>query len=454
MNGTVSDGEIQSERQPGRVRRNASIFLIVKDIFLGRKPSLNDLAKRSFEPDKPEEFKEASVVSDSEEIISSSEKENAEFDDENVKNILRISCRPDAIQNAAEHENKFLSEHCKNVGLLADIGCGTARMSRILRDGYAGYHGFEFSKDMVELATLNVQQVVCLDMLRIVEGYNNELSFNEDTRKIAKLAGVLRQRLDEFPVDLVELSVMDKSELSNLLVAAQKMIDRVYQEREALYEQGAQDLFDRLEEVKSRKALIVEGDAAKAKMSPEIYDRVICCFFTSGNFRDEDRKVYDKQYLDRMGKFIEIYNNFYGALKPGGKIFFSIYRGDEESNSFAERTQRDFYRKCGLDLITGVGSPFVATRQGNFWSRRWTKESVLKNLAYCGISADQVSFHKLGKGDIGWMVEIRKPYPTEMLKQETPVTIKIRNGKLDIPEGLLRGIGGENRELLGKIMCL
>ena len=145
------------------------------------------------------------------------------------------------------------------------------------------------------------------------------------------------------------------------------------------------------------------GDAAQAKAPDNFYDLVFCLYFTPGNLREPstDLSLYTDAYLDRNPTFITIFSNFYRALKPGGLMFLTIYKDVPE----AEAAQIDFYEHTDQHVVTSRGSRFVATAE-NFWSARWTKESLLANLKACEIAENVVMFHDLNH--IAWLVEIRK----------------------------------------------
>lgn len=146
------------------------------------------------------------------------------------------------------------------------------------------------------------------------------------------------------------------------------------------------------------------GDVAEAELLDRFYDLALCLYFTPGNFRDRssDLSLYTDAYLDRNPQFIRVMSRFYAALRPGGRMFLTVYRDVPE----AEASQIDFYEKTGQHPITPRGSRFVATQEG-FWSARWTRESVLSNLGAFGVEPERVSFHELNR--IAWMVEVRKP---------------------------------------------
>jgi ubiquinone/menaquinone biosynthesis C-methylase UbiE len=145
------------------------------------------------------------------------------------------------------------------------------------------------------------------------------------------------------------------------------------------------------------------GDATQVKLLDNFYDIVWCLYFTPGNFREPstDLSLYTDAYLNRNPSFIAIFSNFYRSLKPGGLMFLTIYKDVPE----AEAAQIDFYEHTDQRVVTPRGGRFVATAE-NFWSARWTEESLLSNLKACGIAEADVMFHDLNH--IAWLVEISK----------------------------------------------
>jgi len=150
-------------------------------------------------------------------------------------------------------------------------------------------------------------------------------------------------------------------------------------------------------------AEVFEGDANTMTLEPGTYDIAWSLYFTSGNFRQEflDLSLYDDDYLDNNPAFINIVYSFYNALKDGGKLFLTVYKDVPET----EAAQREFYKKTGQTVVTSLGSRFVATKE-NFWSVRWTKESMLSNLKACGIESTQVKFNNLN--NVAWLVEVTR----------------------------------------------
>ncbi len=150
-------------------------------------------------------------------------------------------------------------------------------------------------------------------------------------------------------------------------------------------------------------ARVFEGDARSLLLPTNTYDIAWSLYFTSGNFRQEfeDINLYDDAYLDKNPAFIAIVNRFYEALKQGGKLFLTVYKDVPKT----EAAQREFYQKTGQTVVTPLGSRFVATKE-DFWSVRWTEESMLSNLRACGIEPGQVVFNDLN--DVAWLVEVTK----------------------------------------------
>ncbi len=146
---------------------------------------------------------------------------------------------------------------------------------------------------------------------------------------------------------------------------------------------------------------VFEGDVAEAELQDAFYDLAICMYFTPGNFRDvsQDLSIYTDEYLDHNPVFTTIMARFYRAVKPGGQMYLTVYRDVPE----AEAAQIDFYSTTGHPPVTRPGSRFVATSD-MFWSARWTKRSLLSNLADAGIDPQVVRLHELNP--IAWLVEI------------------------------------------------
>ena len=151
------------------------------------------------------------------------------------------------------------------------------------------------------------------------------------------------------------------------------------------------------------RAVVFEGDVLEAEVVPAFYDVAWCLYFTPGNFRDpaDEISFYTDDYLDRNPAFVAMVAKFLRALKPGGRLFLTVYRDVPA----AEAAQLDFYERTGQHPVTPRGSRFVMTEE-NFWSARWTRDSMLSNLEAAGVRPPSVTFHELN--DIAWLVEIAR----------------------------------------------
>lgn len=149
------------------------------------------------------------------------------------------------------------------------------------------------------------------------------------------------------------------------------------------------------------RATLFEVDVSNCDLGQRRYDLVLCMYFTPGNFRDvsDDLSLYSDQYLDHNPVFTRIVRRFYQRLDAPGQMLLTVYRDTPQ----AEQAQLSLYRSSGQQPVTPPGSRFVATAEG-FWSVRWTRHSMLSNLADAGIGPQSVQFHELN--EIAWLVQI------------------------------------------------
>jgi SAM-dependent methyltransferase len=127
----------------------------------------------------------------------------------------------------------------------------------------------------------------------------------------------------------------------------------------------------------------LHGDFWKEK-----FDVALCTYFTAGDFQPGEITLqtaengliadYDINALEPNKNFVAVFKGAYQLLRDNGRIVIgSAYRDSD----LARRIQEDFYRKCGMTVITTSKDPFTATKQG-FWSQRFDKGRIYDYLSW------------------------------------------------------------------------
>jgi len=166
------------------------------------------------------------------------------------------------------------------------------------------------------------------------------------------------------------------------------------------------------------KVKIVYFDAINLnkKTSNEIfkhkYDLIICTYFTPGNFKPDEIKIkvgkdglilpYPKNCLEPNKKFVKTFRGAYNLLKNNGKIVLGTTYIDTDIN---RKRQEEFYRKCGMTVITSKKDSFTATKEG-FWSQRFTKKRIYDYFSW--VKRKKIKFIKLDNYNFAQMIIISK----------------------------------------------
>ena len=134
------------------------------------------------------------------------------------------------------------------------------------------------------------------------------------------------------------------------------------------------------------KIIYFDGTKLQQKAPNKIfkhkYDLIICTYFTAGDFKPQEIKIavgkdglivkYNQKLLKPNDNFVSVFKGAYNLLNLGGKIILgSVYINNKKTR---ER-QEDFYRKCGMHVISSENDSFVMTKEG-FWSQRFTKKII------------------------------------------------------------------------------
>ncbi|MDO8623568.1 MAG: class I SAM-dependent methyltransferase [archaeon] len=146
-------------------------------------------------------------------------------------------------------------------------------------------------------------------------------------------------------------------------------------------------------------------DAVNLDNLDQKYDLIILTWFTAGNFYPDKfpfENYSKKIYLKENKKFDTIFKNAYNLLKFGGEIVIGSCYIDNEST---RKKQENFYKKCGMKIITDNKESFTATKEG-FWSQRFTKDKIRNYLNW--ISPKKISFFNLDTYNYAMLVRIKK----------------------------------------------
>lgn len=142
------------------------------------------------------------------------------------------------------------------------------------------------------------------------------------------------------------------------------------------------------------------------------FHAVICTYFTPGNFRPDNINIaedrfgqiapYPAQSLKPNKKFQRVFSDAYKLLCRGGKLIL----GSTYIDSTATRKkQEEFYKNCGMHIITTEKDEFTATREG-FWSERFTDEKIYSYFDW--IERGDIKFIPLDSENFARMIVIKK----------------------------------------------
>lgn len=154
------------------------------------------------------------------------------------------------------------------------------------------------------------------------------------------------------------------------------------------------------------------SDHSFRELLPLPFHAVICTYFTPGNFRpdeilmQEDKKghivKYPREALRPNRKFQNVFSEAYKLLDAGGRLILGSTYIDSEATRVR---QEEFYKKCGMHVITGADDEFTATREG-FWSERFTEQKLYEYIDWA--PWEQVEFIPLDSEEFARMVVIKK----------------------------------------------
>ena len=142
------------------------------------------------------------------------------------------------------------------------------------------------------------------------------------------------------------------------------------------------------------------------------YDLVICTYFTAGDFKPDGIKLqtkenglivdYDINALKPNENFVAVFRGAYNLLLERGKVVIGSVYWD---NDFVRKMQEDFYKKCGMAVITSSKDLFTATREG-FWSERFDQHRIFSYLSW--IPSNKIELIPLDDYKFAFMVIVHK----------------------------------------------
>ena len=142
------------------------------------------------------------------------------------------------------------------------------------------------------------------------------------------------------------------------------------------------------------------------------YELIISTYFTPGNFKPKGIELirgkdglilpYNYKLLEPNKNFVKVFRGAYNLLNPSGRIILGSIYLDNEKNI---KRQEDFYKKCGMHVITSQKDPFSATKEG-FWSQRFTKGRIYNYFSW--VKRENIRFIPLDNYNFAQMISISK----------------------------------------------
>jgi len=158
------------------------------------------------------------------------------------------------------------------------------------------------------------------------------------------------------------------------------------------------------------KVRVFNLDARNLSELKGSYDLILCTYFTAGNFIPENfsfetdrnsnlRAIFS---LEKNESFQRVFRSAYNLLAFGGKLVLGSIYIDNDST---REKQEEFYKKCGMTVITGPTDSFTATKE-EFWSQRFTKKRIMEYFDF--VKPKNIELRFLDTYDFAQMVIVTK----------------------------------------------
>jgi SAM-dependent methyltransferase len=156
----------------------------------------------------------------------------------------------------------------------------------------------------------------------------------------------------------------------------------------------------------NEKVSLIPCEAKDISKLDKKFDLIMTTWFTPGNFYPSgfDFATYDpvkrRLSLSKNPAFTSLFTGARNMLKKNGIVILgSCYH----QNDRTRLKQEDFYKKCGMKVITDEKDTFTATREG-FWSQRFSSDLIKKYLKKAGYR--KIRTIKLDEYDFAFQVHL------------------------------------------------
>jgi len=163
------------------------------------------------------------------------------------------------------------------------------------------------------------------------------------------------------------------------------------------------------------KVRVFKLDARNLFQLKGSYDLILCTYFTAGDFipddfsfeTDKDGKLKVTFSLEKNESFQGVFRSAFDILVANGKLVLGSIYVDTDST---REKQEEFYKRCGMTIITRPTDSFTATKEG-FWSQRFTEKRIMDYFNF--VKSDNIELISLDTYNFAQMVIISKNKSTD-----------------------------------------
>lgn len=161
------------------------------------------------------------------------------------------------------------------------------------------------------------------------------------------------------------------------------------------------------------KVRVFNLDARNLLQLKSSYDLILCTYFTAGDFipddfsfeTDKDGKLKVMFSLEKNASFEKVFRSAFDLLIVGGKLVLGSIYVDNDST---REKQEEFYKRCGMIIISRPTDSFTATKEG-FWSQRFTEKRIMDYFNF--VRPDNIELRFLDDYNFALMVTVSKNKP-------------------------------------------